>query len=92
MLLTGFSVAYLTNPYQFSASCSRSRWLVSLVGRRTGASQRASVWPGVIVVPGLLLLAVVAFNTIRRFDLPQLQPVFQKHRHISFAFSDCQVL
>ena len=87
MLLTGFSVAYLTNPYQFSASCSRSRWLVSLVGRRTGASQRASVWPGVIVVPGLLLLAVVAFNTIRRFEVVAIDPANMGPHRTRMVFS-----
>lgn len=69
MLLTGFSVAYLTTPYQLRASWGRSRWHLSFVGRKIGTSQRARLWPGALTVPAVLVFAVVAFNTIRRYEV-----------------------
>lgn len=74
MLLTGFSVAYLVHPYQFSAGWHHSRWHVSLVGRRMATGLRASLWPGAIVVPALLVVAVLAFNTIRRYEVVAIDP------------------
>lgn len=74
MLLTGFSVAYLTNPYQLRTRWYRSRWHLSLMGRHLTANQRARLWPGVVVVPALLVLAILAFNTIRRYEVVAIDP------------------
>ena len=69
VLLTGFSVAYLLQPYQFSTGWHRSRWSMALTGRKMAGSERARLWPGVFVVPGLLVITVLAFNTVRRYEV-----------------------
>ncbi len=69
MLLTGFSVAYLAHPYQLRANLYRSRWHLSLMGRKIAANQRARVWPEALAIPALIVLAVMAFNTIRRYEV-----------------------
>lgn len=74
ILLTGFSVAYLLHPYQISGSSQRTRWHVSLVRRKTGAHQRAGLWPGVLAVPALLVVAVLSFNAIRRYEVVAIDP------------------
>ena len=81
VLLTGFSVAYLLQPYQFSVRWYRSSWSVGLVGCKTGTNQRASLWPGVFVLPVLLGVTVLAFNTIRRYEVVAIDPAHMgEHR------------
>lgn len=88
MLLTGFSVAYLLHPYQFSAGWHRSRWHVSVVGRRMASGQKANLLPGVLVVPILLVVAVLAFNTIRRYEVVAIDPAHIGAHRTRMVFSD----
>ena len=74
MLLTGFNVAYLTHPYQFAGSWQRTHFNVGLASRIQISGVRARLWPGVLVVPALLLLSSLVFNTVRRYEVVAIDP------------------
>lgn len=74
MLLTGFGVAYLTHPYTLRVRWQRSRWQMALTVQRGHAPTRARLWPGVFTVPALLLLSILIFNTVRRYEMVAIDP------------------
>lgn len=86
MLLTGFSVAYLLHPYQVSAGWRRSRLYMSLVGRRMAGGSRTRLWPGVIVLPALLVLTELAFNTISRYEVVAIDAAHLGPQRTRMAF------
>lgn len=69
LLLTSFSTAYFLHPYRFVGGRRPSRWHLALVGRNPETCQRVNLWPGVITLPALFVIAVLCFNTIRRYEV-----------------------
>ncbi|MGQ0731527.1 hypothetical protein [Acidovorax sp.] len=69
LLLTGFSTAYFLQPYRFVGGQRPSRWHVALVGRNAATCERVSLWPGVITLPALFVIAALCFNTVRRYEV-----------------------
>ena len=87
ILLTGFGVAYLLHPYQLSTGWYRTRWHLSLTGRKTATGQRAGLWPGALAVPALLVATALAFNTIRRHEVVAIDPAHLGAHLERMAFS-----
>lgn len=69
LLLTGFSTAYFLQPYRLVRGRRPSRWHLALVGRNPATCERVNLWPGVITLPALFVIAALCFNTIRRYEV-----------------------
>lgn len=69
VLLTGFCTAYFLHPYRLIVGGNTSRWHIALVGRNPATRMRVNLWPGVLTLPSLLIIAVLCFHTVRRYEV-----------------------